>query len=292
MQFYLKILVFFILLFGSVSADDKNSENKLSLYTGTFDFSDEGARSTLYGVQYINLNSHYDSFLGKLYPVTGFFITVDNSKYIYTDRIIAYELSLAIKKFKLSRKLFDQLIDARSRDFLDLPFADEAELYQYLYGTSSTICMLFLEVMCPKNCPLSHDKIRAAQSIGVAWALTGIMRSSNVLAEQRRIYIPKSVMKKYCFDEEDFFAQRATSEIKCLTEHIVSIARNEIRKSRNLLEAKWDDEYLALSLQAGLSEMYLNKVESLSFDPFSKKIETGQFWRQLKVAVMAARAWF
>ena len=216
----------------------------------------------------------------------------NNSKYIYTDRIIAYELSLAIKKFNLSRKLFDQLIDARSRDFLDLPFADEAELYQYLYGTSSTICMLFLEVMCPKNCPLSHDKMRAAQSIGVAWALTGIMRSSNVLAEQRRIYIPKSVMKKYCFNEEDFFAQRATNEIKCLTEHIVSIARNEIRKSRNLLETKWDDQYLALSLQAGLSEMYLNKVESLSFDPFSKKIETGQFWRQLKVAVMAARAWF
>ena len=84
MKFYLKILVFFILLFSSVSADDKNFENKWSLYTGTFDFSDEGAKSTLYGVQYINLNFHYDSFLGNLYPVTGFFITVDNSKYIYT----------------------------------------------------------------------------------------------------------------------------------------------------------------------------------------------------------------
>ena len=59
MKFYLKILVFFILLFSSVSADDKNFENKWSLYTGTFDFSDEGAKSTLYGVQYTNLNNHY-----------------------------------------------------------------------------------------------------------------------------------------------------------------------------------------------------------------------------------------
>ena len=91
MQFYLKILVFFILLFGSVNADDKNSENKWSLYTGTFDFSDEGAKSTLYGVQYINLNSHYDSFLGKLHPVTGFFITVDNAKYIYTGFQTTYD---------------------------------------------------------------------------------------------------------------------------------------------------------------------------------------------------------
>ena len=91
MKFYLKILVFFILLFSSVSADDKNFENKLSLYTGSFDFSDEGAKSTLYGVQYINLNNHYDSFLGKLYPVTGFFLTVDNAKYIYKGFQTTYD---------------------------------------------------------------------------------------------------------------------------------------------------------------------------------------------------------
>ena len=91
MKFYLKILVFFILLFSSVSADDKNFENKWSLYTGTFDFSDEGAQSTLYGVQYINLNNHYDSFLGKLYPVTGFFLTVDNAKYIYKGFQTTYD---------------------------------------------------------------------------------------------------------------------------------------------------------------------------------------------------------
>tara|TARA_Y100000816_G_scaffold109301_1_gene76302 strand:+ start:50 stop:550 length:501 start_codon:yes stop_codon:yes gene_type:complete len=91
MQFYLKILAFFILLFSSVSADDKNFENKWSLYTGTFDFSDEGAKSTLYGVQYINLNNHYDSFLGKLYPVTGFFLTVDNAKYIYKGFQTTYD---------------------------------------------------------------------------------------------------------------------------------------------------------------------------------------------------------
>ncbi len=91
MKFYLKVLVFFILLFSSVSADDKNFENKWSLYTGTFDFSDEGAKSTLYGVQYINLNNHYDSFLGKLYPVTGFFLTVDNAKYIYKGFQTTYD---------------------------------------------------------------------------------------------------------------------------------------------------------------------------------------------------------
>ena len=91
MQFYLKILVFFILLFSSVNADDKNFENKWSLYTGTFDFSDEGAKSTLYGVQYINLNNHYDSFLGKLYPVTGFFLTVDNAKYVYKGFQTTYD---------------------------------------------------------------------------------------------------------------------------------------------------------------------------------------------------------
>ena len=91
MQLYLKIIIIFTLLFSSVNADDKNSGNKWSFYTGTFDFSDEGAKSTLYGVQYINLNSQYDSFLGNLNPVTGFFITVDNAKYIYTGFQTTYD---------------------------------------------------------------------------------------------------------------------------------------------------------------------------------------------------------
>jgi len=58
------------------------SENKWSFYTGMFDFSDDGKKSNLFGIQHINSNR--DSFLGVLQPVTGLMLTADNAAYFYS----------------------------------------------------------------------------------------------------------------------------------------------------------------------------------------------------------------
>ena len=56
------------------------SENNWSFYTGMFDFSDEGKKSNLFGVQHINTE---DSYFGTLQSVTGAMITADNATYFY-----------------------------------------------------------------------------------------------------------------------------------------------------------------------------------------------------------------
>ena len=72
---------FIILLFATTFL---KAENKLSFYTGMFDFSDDGKRSNLFGVEYINFNASKDIFLGNIQPVTGAMITADDALYIYT----------------------------------------------------------------------------------------------------------------------------------------------------------------------------------------------------------------
>ena len=62
--------------------NDQNTQ--LSFYTGMFDFSDDGKRSTLIGFQHQNENLNRDTFLGNLSPITGAFITADNAGYFYT----------------------------------------------------------------------------------------------------------------------------------------------------------------------------------------------------------------
>ena len=84
-------IVFFILFFSSASAGDNTSGNKWSFYTGTFDFSDDGAKSTLFGVQHINENLYKETFIGTLQPVTGVMITADNAGYIYTGFQVPYQ---------------------------------------------------------------------------------------------------------------------------------------------------------------------------------------------------------
>tara|TARA_Y100000590_G_C15053015_1_gene763437 strand:+ start:38 stop:553 length:516 start_codon:yes stop_codon:yes gene_type:complete len=80
-------IIFICLLTFSTKGEDKNidfNEHEWNFYSGMFDFSDDGARSTLFGIQHQNENLTRDSFLGTISPVTGFMITADSAKYIYT----------------------------------------------------------------------------------------------------------------------------------------------------------------------------------------------------------------
>jgi len=78
------ILKTFIIIFFVITSSNADTGNKWSFYTGMFDFSDDGKKSNLFGIQHINENLYRESFLGTLQPVTGAFITADNASYVYT----------------------------------------------------------------------------------------------------------------------------------------------------------------------------------------------------------------
>ena len=68
------------------------SDHEFSFYTGMFDFSDDGQRAALFGIQHQNENLTRNSFLGTISPVTGFLITENNAGYIYTGIQAQYNL--------------------------------------------------------------------------------------------------------------------------------------------------------------------------------------------------------
>ena len=90
-----KILIIFLTFFAPIKAEESlvlEKEHQWNFYSGTFDYSDDGARSTLFGVQHQNENLYRESFLGTLSPITGFMFTADNAKYVYTGVQAEYKL--------------------------------------------------------------------------------------------------------------------------------------------------------------------------------------------------------
>ena len=84
-----KILIvfsyFFLLILPLTAEENKFEKNtELSVYTGMFDFSDNGKRSSLIGFQHQDEELNRDTFLGNLSPITGAMITADNASYFYT----------------------------------------------------------------------------------------------------------------------------------------------------------------------------------------------------------------
>ena len=68
------------------------SEHEINFYSGMFDFSDNGKKSAIVGLQHQNENLIRKSFLGTLSPVTGAMITADNAAYFYTGIQAQYNL--------------------------------------------------------------------------------------------------------------------------------------------------------------------------------------------------------
>lgn len=90
-------ILFFLFFVFSVNAQElKNYEKntEFNVYSGMFDFSDDGKRSTLIGLQHQNENLNRDTFLGNLSPITGVLITSDNAGYVYTGVQAQYNIGI------------------------------------------------------------------------------------------------------------------------------------------------------------------------------------------------------
>ena len=67
-------------------------KTELNLFAGKFDFSDTNAASNLVGLQHQNDELFRKSFLGKLSPITGGFLTNKNAVYLYTGAQAEYNV--------------------------------------------------------------------------------------------------------------------------------------------------------------------------------------------------------
>ena len=93
-KFFVTSFIISIFLFSFSKNNSYADENTsgINFYTRMFDFSDDGKRSTLVGIEHQNENLYRDTMIGKISPITGAMITADNAGYIYSGFEINYDL--------------------------------------------------------------------------------------------------------------------------------------------------------------------------------------------------------
>tara|TARA_B100001123_G_C15094653_1_gene941074 strand:- start:82 stop:618 length:537 start_codon:yes stop_codon:yes gene_type:complete len=75
-----------------IKKQDISAETEINVFTGLFDFSDDKQKAGLIGIQHQNEDLFRKSFLGKLSPITGGFLTENNAFYLYTGIQAEYEI--------------------------------------------------------------------------------------------------------------------------------------------------------------------------------------------------------
>ena len=90
------VLVSFSFFSSANGAGEKTNDNdtELNFFTGMFDFSDDKQASGVLGMQHQTDDLFRKSFLGKLSPITGGFLTEKSAFYLYTGAQAEYDLGL------------------------------------------------------------------------------------------------------------------------------------------------------------------------------------------------------
>lgn len=118
-----------------------------------------------------------------------------------TGSELVKSLAQAARSHDLSKFLFDSFIDAREHDLEAAPFADLASLESYADATSGNIMRLSARILGAGS-TLDGD----AREAGIAYALTGLLRSLPFHAARECVMLPADAMSEAGVSSESLFA--------------------------------------------------------------------------------------
>jgi NADH dehydrogenase [ubiquinone] 1 alpha subcomplex assembly factor 6 len=181
-------------------------------------------------------------------------------------------LAAAIRDLGLTRDHFDRLIDAREADLADEPPASLAALEAYAEGTSSRLIYLALEVLEVRD----TAAIESARHVGIAHALSGLLRAVPFLAVAGRTIIPCDIAAR---NGLEFGGRRSSSALCAAVAEIAAVASRHLGAARVHPTPR---AAISALLPAVIARRSLTRLERAGYDPFEVALATPdrlQGWR-------------
>ncbi len=179
---------------------------------------------------------------------------------------VVQALAETIATYGLSRVHFEALLEARARDMADDSPQDAMELEAYAEGTSARLTLLVLEVLGAREAA----SMAAGNHVGIAWALTGLLRAVLFHARTNRFLLPQDLMAAENLTSHDLQEQRNAAKIAKVIAQIAQAARAHIEKAR-AYRKQVDKRALPALLPATLADAYLKGLEKRRFDVFDPR---------------------
>jgi NADH dehydrogenase [ubiquinone] 1 alpha subcomplex assembly factor 6 len=202
-------------------------------------------------------------------------------------RVRAHEvvqpLAETVRRRALSREHLDRMIDARERDLRDEPPATLAALEAYCEDTAGRLGWLALEALGVDD----ERARRATREIGLAWALTGLIRAIPHHARARRRYIPEDVAASAGLGAEEVFALKPSPALARAAAAMGEAALAHLGEARHLGAPR---AALPVLLPARLAGHYLKRLMRAGWDVFSPSVAMPDALKTLRLSAAAMTA--
>ncbi len=180
---------------------------------------------------------------------------------------VVQPLAALIARHGLTRRYFDDLIDMRAQDLSDDAPATLDALERYAEGTSSTLVWLTLEALDVR----SDAAMAAGRHVGVAWALTGLIRAMRFHLSQRRVYLPDDLITRHQVDRRNLLELRPEPAVAAAVKDIAALAGSHLQKAR-ALRVDIPKPAIPALLLASLADTHLQRVAKVGYDPFDSRL--------------------
>jgi 15-cis-phytoene synthase len=179
----------------------------------------------------------------------------------------AAELRTLICKYKIDRRLFEEILLGVEMDLEPVRFENFEALHRYCYRVASAVGLVSIEIFGYRN-PQCKEY---AHKLGVALQLTNIIRDVDKdLLNGGRIYLPLSELRMFGYSEEALRGRTYNSAFVRLMQYQSGRAHSFFWEARRLLPTEDRRSMVAAEGMRAIYYALLRRIEKDRFRLFGK----------------------
>lgn len=187
-----------------------------------------------------------------------------------------------VRRFDIPRAYFDAIIDGAEMDLTVTRYATFADLYQYCYRVASAVGLVCIRIFGYQG----EEAERYAESCGIAFQLTNILRDIREDSGMGRVYLPQEDLDAFGYPEENLRNGLFNDQFRRLMGFQVERARSFYDEALPLLPLVQPSSRACLATMMGIYRACLEEIPRRQYDVYSQRIGLSP-WKKLSITARA-----
>ena len=206
------------------------------------------------------------------------------------DDWLASALGDAVRRFRIPRAHFDELVAGMAQDLAVSRYQTRAELERYCYRAASVIGLICIEIFDYAEAD-REAATAAAIAMGKALQITNILRDVREDAERGRIYLAREDLARHGATEADVLAGAITPPLRRLLAEYAQWAYALYREGERLLPLlPHARSRMCCNGLQGVYRVILDDIAAADYDVFARRISPSRTRRAARLAELWVRA--
>jgi phytoene synthase len=176
-------------------------------------------------------------------------------------------LAQTARRYHIPARHFHEVVNGCELDLTTARYETFEQLYRYCYGVASAVGLVCLRVF-----GFSDDAaLKPAESLGIAFQLTNILRDIKEDAQRGRIYLPLEDLRQFEVTEQEILDGQWSQRFEQLVHFEAGRAEGFYTRAQPLLQLVDRDSRNALAAMQKAYHGILRKIQRPGFNVFERR---------------------